>query len=94
MFTKNTFLFTAIAVGGSYRLCVPTLAAGSFQVQTLQPCLVGLRADLLLQFLHCFNALLRGISAMVDGRGEITPPSASLPDVLQLKQHHFLAQAL
>lgn len=78
MFTKNTSLFTAVAVGASYRLCVPTLTAGSYQVQTLQPCLVGLRADLLLQFLHpLFNALLRGIAAMVDDRGEVTPLSVS-----------------
>ena len=95
MFTKNTFLFTAIAVVESYRICVPTLAVGSYQVQTLQPCLVGPRADLLLQFLHAlFNALLQGISAMVDGRGEVTPLSASSPDVLLLKQHHFLACTL
>lgn len=43
------------------------LTAGSYEVQTAQPCLVGLRADRLLHFLHAlFHALLRGILAMVE----------------------------
>lgn len=43
------------------------LTAGSYEVQTAQPCLVGLRADRLLHFLHAlFHALLRGISAVVE----------------------------
>lgn len=81
-------------MGGSYRLRVHTFTAGSDQVQTLKPCIVGLRADLLQQFLHAlFNALLRGISAMLDDRGEVTPLSVSRPDFLLSKQHHFLARA-
>lgn len=43
------------------------LTAGSYEVQTVQPCLVGLRADRLLHFLHAlFHALLRGILAVVE----------------------------
>lgn len=64
---RNTSLFTAVAVGGGVQ---GVLAAGSYQVQTVQPCLVGLgsasTAALLLHAL--FHALLRGISAAVDDR--------------------------
>lgn len=81
---RKYILFTAIVVvwwwwwwwWGGYRPCVPTVTAGSYKEQTLQPCLVVLRADLWLPLLHAlFNALLRGVWAVADDRGEVTPLS-------------------
>lgn len=86
---KNVALFKAVTVEGSYRLREPALAAGSCCVQTKEPCLLGLRADALLQFPRVVSCvLLRGISAVVDDSGEVAP-SDSWPYPLLQNQLHF-----